>query len=147
MGRLPKDPGTTRDTRSSNVEKSHPLHNFLYQESLPGPGKRIRVPLYACPCPAHSHLGQRKLAGSHRNLCVWGVSEERRVAGGKRGVDCEASRQRLRLHKGSSVCPHTDINKMCIYLFIYTRGLGQRLGPALSLKGQGTAQSAAVVKT
>lgn len=43
--------------------------------------------------------------------------------------------------------PHTDINKMCIYLFIYTSGLGQRLGAALSLNGQGTAESATVAKT
>lgn len=53
-----------------------------------------------------------------------------------------------RLHKGPSVCPscpHTDINKMCIYLFIYIpagwgRGWGGGLsvpeGPRLELREQ-----------
>lgn len=132
------------------VEKSYSFQNLPHKP--PRPWKKIILgPPSASLCPAHSHLGQRKLA-SPTGTFVWGGGAGAvSGAGGRdegRGAPAEQAGSGQSLHKGPSVCPscpHADINKMCIYLFIYTSGLGQRLGAALSPQGQGAAEPAAAV--
>lgn len=111
----------------SNVEKSRPFYNLLHRESLPDPGKRILGPPVCLPMPRPLTPWAEE-AGRPPQEPLYGVSANR---GGEQERRDEWTAGRQRLHKGPSVCPscpHTDINKMCIYLFIYTSGLGQRLG-------------------
>lgn len=132
--RPPKD---LRTTRYNRCRQTVTWRSPVLQLSPPGKPLRPWKKDSRFPCmPAHAlpthTLGRGSWQAPTGTFVCGGVSVNRGEAGSrneKRSV--EQAGLGLRLHKGPSVCPscpHTDINKMCIYLFIYTSGLGQRLG-------------------
>jgi hypothetical protein len=115
------------------VEKSHFFQNPCHPEGFPGAGPPPSAPLPASPWRAHSHLGQRKLAGLTGTFVCGGSGGGQ--AAGTKGEEWRAGGQQL--YKGSSVCsscPRMGINNMYIYLYIYPSGLGRRLGAHTPLR-------------